>query len=319
MKMANDRLCKWTVFVAGILLVFGITRASNSHFAEQRTAFIQSQAAERQRLGLTDSKQISARYPSPEITLCHPAHVVPGTTANLRVRGKFVPGSKFLFENDDVEVVQENATATEYQATLRVPATVGPGYSPLHVLAAVSGYEATCPAVYIGGKYEWDFDVENGWRIKLHPAGDTFPAEGSAPEVKYTAEFYRGNESKPFEVREFGLGLKGTLYGDSYSGGLTQSASAPGGPPADMQKLMQKLMDPSTTPQEREQLAKRMGDLQQQMVQQTQSMVNQQQKDAEFGCQNLNFSGNADPVEGQVSCGPNGNFKIKGTRRFVGP
>jgi len=33
----------------------------------------------------------------------------------------------------------------------------------------------------------------------------------------------------------------------------------------------------------------------------------------------MNFSGNADPIEGEVSCGPEGNLKIKGTRRFVGP
>jgi hypothetical protein len=319
--MANERFCKWAVFVVGILLVLGIARASNSHYVEQRTAFFQSQEAESQRLGLTDRKEISARYPTPEITLCHPAHLTPGSTANLSVRGKFVPGSKFLFENDDVEVVKENATATEYQATLRVPSSVGPGYSPLHVLAAVSGYEATYPAaVYIGGKYEWDFTAENGWRIKLHPAGDTFPKEGSAPEVKYTAEFYRGNESKPFEVREFGLGLGGTLRGNSYSGGLTQPASASGGSQGDdMQKLMQKLMDPNTTVQERQQLAQQMRNSQQQMVQQGRSMVQQSQEDVKFHCENLSFSGNADPVEGQVSCGPDGTLKIKGTRRFVGP
>jgi len=38
-----------------------------------------------------------------------------------------------------------------------------------------------------------------------------------------------------------------------------------------------------------------------------------------FHCENMNFSGNADPIEGQVSCGPDGTLKIKGTRRFVGP
>jgi len=218
-------------------------------------------------------------------------------------------------------VVKENATATEYQATLRVPSSIGPGYSPLHVFSAISGYEAIYPAaVYFGGKYEWDFTAENGWRIKLHPAGDAFPTEGSAPVVKYTAEFYRGNEPKPFEVREFGLGLGGTLHGNSYSGGLTQPASASGGSQGDdMQKLMQKLMDPNTTAQERQELAKRMQDFQRQMVQQGQSMVQQSQEDVKFHCENMNFSGNADPIEGQVSCGPDGTLKIKGTRRFVGP
>jgi len=317
--MANDRFCKWAAFVAGVLLIFGIARASNSHYAEHRTAFFEAQEAERKRLGLTDWAQVRAKGPTPEITLCHAAHLTPGATGDVAIGGKFAPGSKFLFENDDVEVVKENATATEYHATVRVASGIGPAYSPLHVFSPVSGIEAKCPAVYIGGKYEWDFTAQNGWRIKLYPASDVFPKEGSDPVVQYTAEFYRGTESKPFEVRALSLGLAGTLYGNSYGGGLAQSASASGGSQPDMQKIMQKMSDPSTSPEEREKLATQMMDLQQQMIQQVQSAQQQQQKDAEFGCQSMNFSGSADPVEGQVSCGPNGNLKIKGTRRFLGP
>jgi len=310
---------KWTAAIACALVVLGIARASNSHYAERRRAFFESQEAERKRLGLTDWAQVRAKYPCPEITLCQAARVAPGATGNLAVRGKFISGSKFLLENDDVEVVKENATTTEYHATVRVPSEMGPGYSPLHVFSAISGYEARCPAVYFGGKYEWDFTAQNGWRIKLHSAGDVFPKDGADPVVKYTAEFYRGSESKPFETREFGLDLSGTLYGNSYSGGLTQSASAQGGPEADMQKLMQKLYDPSTSPQERSELAKHLMDMQQQMLKQTQTIQQQQQKEAEFACRTMTFSGNADPVEGQVICGPNGTIKFKGTRHFVGP
>lgn len=319
----HQTLSRWSAVLLGALVVFGIARAANSHYAQLRSAFYESQEAERKRLGLTDWAQVKAKYPTPEITLCHAARVVPGATGEVMVRGKFVLGSKFLYENDIVEVVKESATATEYHATVRVPAGVGPGYSPLHVFAAVSGIEASppCPAVYIGGKYEWEFTAQNGWRIKLHPKGDSFPKDG-VQATPYTAEFYRGNETKPFEVREFDLGLGGTLYGNSYSGGFAE-ASSQSGSMADMEQIMKKLYDPNTSPEERERLAQRMADAQQQMMNPANAMKaqqEQQQKDAEFGCKNMHFNDGADSVDGQISCGQKvGTISIKGARRFVGP
>lgn len=321
--MMHQQLSRWSAVLLGALVVFGIARAANSHYAERRSAFYESQQAERKRLGLTDWRQVIAKYPTPEITLCRAARIVPGATGEVTVGGKFVPGSKFLFENDVVEVVAESATATEYHATVRVAAGVGPGYSPLHVFAAVSGIEAShpCPAVYIGGKYEWEFTAQNGWRIKLHPKGDSFPKEGMQ-ETPYTAEFYRGNEAKPFEVREFSLGLGGPLYGNSYSGGFAESSNQ-SGPMADMEQIMKKLYDPNTSPEERARLTQRMVEAQQQMTDPANAMKaqqQQQQKDAEFGCKNMHFSDSADSVEGQISCGQKvGTIAIKGTRRFVGP
>jgi hypothetical protein len=329
----RQQLSKWCAVVTAAVLVFGIARAANSHYAERRSAFFQAQEAERKRLGLTDWGQVKAKYPTPEITLCHAAHVVPGGSADVSLRGKFVPGSKFLFENDAVEVVKENATTTEYHATVRVPAGVGPSYSPLHVFSAVSGIEASppCQAVYIGGKYEWDFTAQNGWQIKLRPKGDPFPKEGSEAAL-YTAEFYRGNESKPFEVRDLNLGLGGPLYGSNYSGGLQQaegSQAGQGGQPdaGNMEQLMKKAFDPNTSPEEREKLMQKVAEAQQAMVSKMSDMkaIQQQQQEqmrseAEFGCKNMNFNDTVDSVEGQISCGQKvGTIRIKGTRRFVGP
>jgi hypothetical protein len=183
--MVPKQFSTWSAVVVGALLIFGIARAANSHYAERRSAFFESQESERKRLGLTDWGQVKAKYPTPEVTLCHAAHMAPGATGDVTVRGKFVPGSKFLFENDDVEVVKETATATEYHATVRVAAATGPSYSPLHIFSAVSGIEASppCPAVYIGGKYEWDFTAQNGWQIKVRPKGDFFPKDGSMPRA----------------------------------------------------------------------------------------------------------------------------------------
>ena len=325
----RKQLSMWTMVAICALVVFGIARAANSHYAERRSAFFASLEGERKKLGLTDWAQVKAKYPTPEITLCRAVHVAPGGTAEVAVRGKFVPGSKFLFENDDVEVLKESATATEYRATVKVAAGIGPSYSPLHVFAAMSGIEASppCPAVYIGGKYEWDFTAQNGWQIKLRPKGDPFPKDGSGPITTYTAQFYRSGEAKPFEVRDLNLGIAGTLYGDSYGGQILESADSPGNPQANMEQLTKKAFDPSTSPEEREKLMQKLAEAQQAMIASMsdpkalqQQQQDQMKKDAEFGCKNMNFNASADPVEGKISCGQSvGTIAIKGTRRFVGP
>lgn len=317
--MVHKQLSKWTAALVAVLVVFGIARAANSHYVERRSAFYQSLDGERKRLGLTDRARLKAQYPTPEISLCHAAHVAPGGTANVLVKGKFSVGSKFLFENDDVEVVNEHATATEYTATVRAVAGAGPEYSPLHVFAAVSGIEAVCPAVYIGGKYEWDFTAQNGWKIKVVAKSDPFPKDGEDPVARYTAEFYRPNESKPFDVRDLRLGLSGPLYGNNYGGALDVAAGSAGDPMADMQALMAKLYDPKTSEAERQQLAQKMSQVSEQMTQQGSQMQQKAQQENDYGCKSISFGTGADPVEGKLTCGSKvGNLPVKGTRRFVG-
>lgn len=328
--MLRNKTPRWTVFAVSVLLIFGIARASTSHYVQRRTALFQSLEAARQRLGLTDRVQLFAKYPTPEITLCQATRVAPGATGEVAVRGKFITGTQFLFENDDVDVVKENATAAEYHATVRTLAGVGPSVALLHAFAPVSGGQTNCTAVYIGGRYEWEFTAQNGWRIKLHPK-EPFHTEGSSSPVSiYTAEFYRGSESQPFEVRQLRLGLEGALWQNSYGGALQEVQNNQGNSPADVQKMAQKLADPSLSSQERDQLMKHMTEMTQQMVQQQQGAIQkmsdpnyiqqERQKQAEFGCQNMNFSLKAGVAEGQVSCGEKvGRLAVKGTMRFVGP
>ena len=330
--MLRKQISKWSAIGLSVLVVFGLARAGNSHYMEHRRAFYDSLEGERKRLGLTDWAQIKGKYPTPEITLCHAARVTPGTTGEVAIRGKFVPGTKFLFENDNVEVVKENATATEYHATVRVPAGLGPGYSPLHVLAAVSGIEASppCSAVYIGGKYEWDFTAPNGWRIKIRTSKDPFPKDAEDPVATYAAEFYRGNESQPFQVRDLQLGLIGDLYGNPYEGGLAATNAAAQKEQDDYQTIMKKLADPNLSDQERDKLMNRMSEAAAKQAADMQKMMDpnyvrqQQQKiaqdQAEFGCQHISFSTAADSVTGKITCGQKiGTLQITGTRRYVGP
>jgi hypothetical protein len=321
--MMTKQLSRWTPLALGVLVAIGFVRASTNHYVERRTALFQSLDEDRKRLGLSDRKEIFARYPSPEVTLCRAVRVAPGGTAEVVVEGKFAAGTHFLFENDDVDVAKENATATEYHATVRAASGAGPGYAQLHIFTPVSGGNTECTAVSIGGRYEWDFTAQNGWRIKLQPKGN---ANGSSdPKVAlYKAEFYRGSESKPFEVLDLSLGLAGALFQNSYGGALQEPTENQAGSQGDPQAIMQKLSDPKLTDEERAKLLERMTQMTTQMMQQQQALIQkaaeQQQKQAEFGCQSMNFDATADPVEGRVTCGQKvGTLTIKGTRRFVGP
>lgn len=320
--MKTNRLSSWTAIALSVLVVIGIVRASTNHYVERRTALFQSLDDERKRLGLSDRKEIFAKYPSPEITLCKAVRVAPGGSGEVVVEGKFAPGTHFLFENDDVDVVKENATATEYHATVRAASGAGPSYAQLHIFTPVSGGNAECTAVSIRGNYEWDFTAQNGWRIKLRPKGNA--NDSSDPKVAvYKAEFYRASESQPFEVLDLSLGLGGPLYGNSYGGGLKEPENQAGSQD-DFQALMKKLSDPNLTDEERSKLTERMVQMTTQMAQQQQAAIQkaaeQQQKQAEFGCQSINFDATADPVEGRVTCGQKvGTLTFKGTRRFVGP
>lgn len=318
--MMTNRLSRWTPFALSMLVVMGFVRASTNHYVERRTALLQSLDDDRKRLRLSDSKEIFARYPTPEVTLCRAARLAPGRTGEVVVKGKFAPGAHFLFENDDVDVVKENATATEYHATVRAASGAGPGYAQLHIFTPVSGGNTECTAVSIGGDFEWDFTAQNGWRIKLRPKGHA--NETSDPKVAlYKAEFYRGSESQPFEVLDLSLGLGGALWQNSYGGALKEpqenQAGSQGG--LDM-TLIRKLSDPTLSPEERAKLVDQMRQTMQQQQAVMQKAVEQHQKQAEFGCQSISFAATVDPVEGRVTCGQKvGTLTIKGTRRFLGP
>lgn len=313
------------------LWVLGITRASTRRYEERQKALLVELAAEQQRLGLTDRAVLFAKYPTPEITLCRMTRVLPGATGEVVLRGKFAPATKFLFENDSVEVVKEVVTATEYRATVRVPPGIGPSYAFLYAYAPVSGANARCSTLYIGGKYQWDFTAENGWRILLRMLDERFsPDADRLPDPLYRAEFYRGSEPKPFETLQVALSLDKSPWEESYSGSLREPEAGQSSAQAEMQKLMEKIAAGKLSQEEMEKLSQRLQELSEQTMRELQATMTKmsspdyakevERKEKEFGCHYINARLTATGAEGNLTCGEKvATVLIKGTMKFVGP
>ena len=101
---------RWMVLLAAVCMLWGVSRATSLKFEQQRDAFLKIAAAERAKLGIGNHTQATAKYPTPEITLCKLTKVAPGGTATVVLPGKYVAGTKFLYENDSIEVVNDAVT-----------------------------------------------------------------------------------------------------------------------------------------------------------------------------------------------------------------
>ncbi len=317
--------------VSGLLLLIGIARASTDEYAKKREAIHEACATQRDQQGLTDSGSLYAKYPTPEISLTHLTRIVPGATGDVAVPGRFAPGTQFLFDNDALQVIQQSLTPTGYHATVRAAPGTGPGLAVLHAFTPGSCAEAVAPAVYIGGKFAWEFTASNGWRITLHLTDEKYqPTQSEPPAPLYSVQFYRGAETQPFETRDLTLLLTSSGH-NSYSGSLQESAPAGAqNPMVEIQQISKRLQDPNLSPAERAKLMTRISQLTQQMVQQQSAAQqqmqdpnyakNMQEKRAEFGCEEIQFKTDGNSAEGSVTCGEKvGTLQFKGVMRYLGP
>jgi hypothetical protein len=310
---------------SGLFLALGIVRASNTDFQKKRDILLQACQAEQKKLGINNTATLFGKYPTPEIALSRMVRIVPGATGEIVVRGKFQPNTKFLFDNDSVSVLKESATATEYRATVQIGDIAGPSFSALYAFAPVSGANLSTAAIYIGGKYEWNLTTANGWQIKMHPLDEQFtPSATSPPRPRFSVEFYKGGDAKPFQTMELALDINSAAENDTYSGSLGVSAGGGAGDPtAELQSIGKKMSDPNLPPAERQKLMQRMMVLSQQMSSQaTNAVANAQklqQQQAEFGCNNISLHLKGTDVDGEVACGENvGRPKLTGTIRMAG-
>jgi hypothetical protein len=320
----------WGLLAVTVLLVMGVVRAGTNRYWEKRSALLEQLAAERKRLGLTDRVALFAKYPTPEIRLCRPLRVAPGAEADVVVGGKFAPGTKVLFDNDLIEVLNETVAPAEYRARIRVPAGIGPTFANAQMFAPVSGGNATCLAVYVGGKYEWEFTASNGWRLKVACPDDSYRPDLSTPPVlECRAEFFRGAELKPFEVRNLHLNLTSVPHDDRYSGWMDENAPPETDYGAEMRRISERLQNPKLSDAESERLTKQLETVMQAMMKQQQAAIAKMQapgyaqeverKRAEFGCQRLEFQVRPQSIEGRLSCGQKvGTPSLKGTMKFAG-
>lgn len=280
---------RWVFCGVVCLLILGLSRAAVYKFREQQQAFQKGCQEQLAKLGLTRDAA-KAKYPTPEIKLVSAACLLPGASGEVVVNGKFPPGSKFVFENDNIEVVKETQTPTQYRATVKAAPAIGPQTAGLIVITPVSCITAQHQAaVRVGGRHVWTMEAENGWKIVASPRGGGAEPCSENQSQPYIVAFHRKGESAPFETRDaelyFSLWEK-TNYRFSVSRTDSQSRSEM----EDFQNLMKRMTDPKLAPAEREQIMAKLQKAQQAMVAKMTdqaALKARQEKELQFGCDRI--------------------------------
>jgi len=308
------------------MLALAMMKAALPGFRAKQDAIYAGCRADRQRLGAAATKD---RYPTPEIHMVSGGCMLPGATAQVVVKGKFAPGTKFIFENDEIQVLSETLSGNEYRATLKAPAGAGPQTAALVAISPVTCITARqSAAVKIAGSYEWTMNAANGWKVIARPAAANGCSSGSESD-RYDVLFYRNSETQPFEKRT------ATLYHSPYEQTNYRftidepQAGAPAGM-EDMQKLMMKMSDPNLSDSQREQVMAQLQKLQMQMQASLERMADPanvqkiaKQQDEErlrFGCRNIELIEKAGNLTGELRCSDQVGREIAltGAMRFTG-
>jgi hypothetical protein len=304
MSISLKRLMCIAVFA---LFCLGLCRAAMFRFQEKEDAIRKSCREQLQKLGLTFGAA-KAKYFTPEIHMVSGGCLMPGGTADVVIKGKFAPETSFVFENDDLEVVKEALAGSEYRATLKAAAGIGPMTASVAAITPVTGLTVRRDnAASVGGNYEWTIAAANGWKIVAR--SNAVKACGDRPSAgeSYEVAFYRQGESAPFEKRA------GTLHYSMYERtnyrlSISQDDPAAKAGMEDFTTLMQKMTDPKLTPAQREELMKSLQKAQEQMQANMSKMTDpaylkaQQAKRLEFGCERIDMEVQASAFKGEMRC-----------------
>ncbi len=289
------------------LTALGLARAVAFRFQEKENAIRQANQEEMKKLGLTQAAA-KAKYPTPEIGLVSSACLLPGGTDDVVVKGKFVPGTKFIFQNDSLEVVKESLTGGEYRATLKAAAGIGPQTAAVVAISPVSGITTRHDrAAVVGGKYEWTMEAANGWKIVARSAGGQPCGGPGSADDPYQVLFYRKGEANPFETRA------ATLYSSiwektNHRFRISQEDPKIAGAAEDMRSLVQKMSDPKITAAQRDQLMRQIQKAQAGVMAEAKKMADpsyRKQLEAsgqQFGCEMIELAAAGGALTGRMRC-----------------
>ena len=287
-----------------VLAVAALSRAAQFRFQEREQAFRQLCKDQLQKLGITRGAA-KAKYPTPEIHMVSGSCLTPGATGEVVVKGKFVPDTKILLGNDNLEVLKETLSGNEYRATVKVAPDIGPQTAEVIAITPVTGITARqLEAVSIGGRFEWSLEAANGWKIVARsPANKT--CDGRSTSEVYEVEFFRKGETTPFEKRE------GKLTYSIYEGvnrfALSQPEPGTGGA-GDFQALMTKMTDPKLPQSEREQVMKQLQKAQEQMMAGMKKATDPaylkdlEEQKKKFGCERMELRVQTGKLAGEMRC-----------------
>ncbi len=290
-----------------VLLAFGLSRAAKFRFQDKEAATYRSCQEQLQKLGISRGAA-KAKYPTPEIHMVTPACLMPGGTGEVVIKGKFPPETRFVFQNDNIEVVKESVTATEYRATLKAAPGIGPETASVRAITAATCITAQADrAAVVGGKYEWTMDAANGWRVVARSASAKACGGSSSSEDLYEVLFFRKGETAPFEKR--GATLHFTLYDSTnYRFNISQQSADVQSAQQDAAEVMQKMRDPNLTPAQRQQLMARIQKMQAEMMASAAKMTDpnyikkMQEAQQRFGCQDIQLQAQGEALKGDMRC-----------------
>lgn len=308
-----------------VLLGFGLSRAAMFRFQEKEQEFRKGCQAQLQKMGLTMGAA-KATYPTPEIHMVSSGCLLAGGTVEVVAKGKFAPGTKFIFENDSLEVVKESLVGGEYRATVKAAPGMGPQSAALTAITPVTCISVRQDrAVTVGGKYEWVMESGNGWKIVARSPADTACGGKTNAEDTYDMQFFRKGESTPFEKRT------ATLYHSiyertNYRFSISQQDSVSQAGMNELNTLAKKLADPNLTSAQREALMKQLMKMQSEMQANMAKMTDPayikalEAKKLEFGCERIELEVQGGNATGQMSCSQKVGTRIpvKGTLTVLG-
>ena len=307
---------------AVVLAAMALIRAAQFRFQEKEQGIRQGCKDQLQKLGVTRDVA-KAKYPTPEVHLVSSGCLVPGATGEVVVKGKFVPDTKFLFANDNLEVVKETLAGNEYRATVKVSADIGPQTADVIAITPITCITArSAGGAVIGGRFEWNLESANGWTIVARSPANKVCSGQPTPDV-YSMEFFRKGETTAFEKREARQSY--SLYEGLSRFTITTSVPEAGGA-ADFQALMTKMTDPKLSPPERDQVMKQLQKAQEQMLANMKKasdpayVKSLEEQKKNFGCERMELRLQAGKVSGEMRCGEavGTHIALTGSLKFLG-
>ena len=297
MSASVKRFAWMSVF---LLLAFSLCRAGLSRFQERERAIRQACAAQA-------PGAVKPKYPTPEIRIVSAACLQPGGTGEVVIQGNLPPNSKFVFENDNIEVLKESVTAGVHRITLKAAAGTGPQTANVTALTPNCRSARADNAVVVTGKYEWVMNAANGWKIVARSPSGKSCGGPPTPGDPYDLAFYRRGETTPFEMRSATLYF--SVYEDTnYRFNVSNEDPAVKAGTEDFTNLMQKLADPKLSDAQRDAIMKRLTAAQAQMQANMQKMMDptyakaQQAKREEFGCERIELKAPGPNFTGRMRC-----------------
>lgn len=288
-----------------VLLGFGLGRAAMFRFQEKEQEIRRACRDQLQKMGLTMGAA-KAKYPTPEIHMVSSGCLLPGATAEVVAKGKFAPDTKFIFQNDNLEVVKESLVGGEYRATVKAAPGIGPQSAGLMAISPVTCVTVRQDRVVtVGGKYEWTLESGNGWKIVARSPANK-PCGGKTGEDTYEMAFFRKGEAAPFEKRQ--ATLYHSIYEGKYRFSISQEDPATQASMTELNELGKKMADPNLPDAQRQALMQQLMKAQQKMQADMAKMRDPnyfkqlEAKKQEFGCQRIELAVEGAKATGQMSC-----------------